>query len=280
MYIDDVMDCSDDVSSGSEDKVSPPVRCWRTMTEISMDTPSEIYHYGWEDNLDNELFHDMGPNSHGYTRYKYPYSSTANIYSHQLLVAIDSVVNSIENSTHNSHIINCVKCTQSKNSQTIEILADSGTSLNFTNQRSNLCEYKEIEIQSVETASAHSSLQAVGKGVMFISTSVLSKGKETDQIIHLYPVFYVKGLTHRYLSIGTLLNQGLELRGSSSELQFRNHKQNQLEFVCKPHEPGQTIYWLSAKLPSADSLLAKSVIKIADYNILHRHFAHPSKDVL
>ena len=37
---------------------------------------------------------------------------------------------------------------------------------------------------------------------------------------------------------------------------------------------------MSAKLASADSLLAKSLIRIADYNILHRHFAHPSKDVL
>ena len=50
--------------------------------------------------------------------------------------------------------------------------------------------------------------------------------------------------------------------------------------MCKPHELGQTIYWLSAKLASADSLLAKSLIKIADYDIMHRCFAHPSKDVL
>ena len=241
------------------------------MTEMSMESPSEIYHYGWEDNLDNKLFHDMGPNSCGYTRYEYPYSSTTNIDSHQLLAAIDSVVSNIENNTHVSHVINCVKCAQSKNSYTIEILADSSASLNFTNQRSDLCEYEEIEIQSVKMASAHSSLQAVGRGVMFISTSVLRKGKEMDWIICLYPVFYVKGLTHRYLSVGTLLNQGLELRGSLSELQFRNHKQNQLEFVCKPHELGQTIYWLSVKLASADFLLAKSVIKIADYDILHRH---------
>ena len=80
-YIDDVMDCPDDVSSGSEDEVSPPVRRWRMMTEISMDNPSEIYHYGWEDNLDNKLFHDMGLNCCGYTRYEYPYSSTAKIDS-------------------------------------------------------------------------------------------------------------------------------------------------------------------------------------------------------
>ena len=230
-YINDITDCPDDISSGSEDKVSPPVRCWRTMIEMSMESPSEIYHYRWEDNLDNELFHDMGPNSCGYTRYEYPYLSTTNIDSHQLLAALDSVVSSIENNIHVSHAINCVKCAQSKNCYKLEILADSGASLNFTNQRSNLSEYEEVEVQSVEMASAHSSLQAIGKGAMFISTSVLSKGKETDQIICLYPVFYIKGLIHRYLSVGTLLNQGLELRGSLSELQFRNHKQNQLSLM-------------------------------------------------
>ena len=285
-YLDNITDCPDDVSLGSEDKEKhpsavrqPPLRTWKTMEEMRRDAPPlSPYHRGWEDNLDNKLFFDMGPN--GRHRYEYPYSSTTTTNSNQLLAAIDSAVSSIEENKIIPHALNCVKCAKSRNSKTIELLADSGASLNFTNQRSDLCEYEEIESQSVMTASADSPLLAVGKGAMFISTSVLCKGKETDRIICLYPVYYIKGLTHRYLSIGTLLNQGLELRGSSSELQFRNHKQHRLEFVCKPHEPGQTIYWLSAKLASADSLLAKSVVKSADYDILHRHFAHPSKDVL
>ena len=50
--------------------------------------------------------------------------------------------------------------------------------------------------------------------------------------------------------------------------------------MCEPHEPGQTIYWLSAKLASADSLLAKLLICSVNYNIMHHHFSHPSKDVL
>ena len=70
------------------------------------------------------------------------------------------------------------------------------------------------------------------------------------------------------------------LRGSSSHLEFRSHKSNQLEIVCEPHELGQTIYWLSAKLASADSLLAKLLICSVDYNIMHHQFSHPSKDVL
>ena len=114
---------------------------------------------------------------------------------------------------------------------------------------------------------------------MFLTTSATS-GSRSEKLICLYPVFYVPGINHRFLSVGTLLNQGLMLRGSSSHLEFRSHKSNWLEIVCEPHELGQTIYWLSAKLASADSLLAKSLIFSVDYNIMHRQFDHPPKDVL
>ena len=114
---------------------------------------------------------------------------------------------------------------------------------------------------------------------MFLTISRGPK-RRTEVTIWLYPVFYVPGINHRLLSVGTLLNQGLTLRGSSSSLEFRTQETNQLEFTCEPHEPGQTIYWLSVKLASADSLLAKSLICSVDYNIMHHCFSHPSKDVL
>ena len=103
---------------------------------------------------------------------------------------------------------------------------------------------------------------------MFLMTSATS-GSRSKKLICLYPVFYVPGINHRFSSVGTLLNQGLMLRGSSSRLEFRSHKLNQLEIVCEPHEPGQTIYWLSAKLASADSLLAKLLICLVNYDIMH-----------
>ena len=114
---------------------------------------------------------------------------------------------------------------------------------------------------------------------MFLTTSTTS-GTRSEHLICLYPVFYVPGIKHRFLSVGTLLNQGLMLRGSSSHFKFRSHRLNRLEIVCEPHELGQTIYWLSAKLASADSLLAKSLVCSVDYDIMHRRFGHPSKDVL
>ena len=122
-------------------------------------------------------------------------------------------------------------------------------------------------------------LAVKGVGCMFLMTSVTSRSR-SKKLICLYPVFYVPGINHRFLSVGTLLNQGLMLRGSLSHLEFRSHESNRLEIVCKPHEPGQTIYWLSVKLASADSLLAKSLICSVDYDIMHHRFGHPSKDVL
>ena len=114
---------------------------------------------------------------------------------------------------------------------------------------------------------------------MFLTTSATS-GTRSERLICLYPVFYIPGINHRFLSVGTLLNQGLMLRGSLSHLEFRSHKSNWLEIVCEPHEPGQTIYWLSVKLASAGSLLAKSLICSVNYDIMHCRFGHTSKDVL
>jgi hypothetical protein len=84
------------------------------------------------------------------------------------------------------------------------------------------------------------------------------------------------------MSVGHLLNNGLELKGSSSSLEFlagtSSTKQLLLQF--KPHCPGQNIYWLSARLTSQHAILAMSSVTTVDYDIMHRCFAHPSKDVL
>ena len=167
------------------------------------------------------------------------------------------------------HSANCVKCKTNKKQDLIELLADSDTSLNFTHERSDLSEFQEVHDNDfdIQTAAKSPPLAVKGVGCMFLMTSAIS-GTRSKKLICLYPVFYVPGINHRFLSVGTLLNQGLTLRGS------------QLEIMCEPHEPGQTIYWLSAKLASADSLLAKSLICSVDYNIMHRCFGHPSKDVL
>ena len=169
------------------------------------------------------------------------------------------------------HSANCVKCKTNKRQDLIKLLADSGASLNFTHEQSDLSEFQEVHDDDfdVQTAMKSPPLAVKGVGCMFLTTSATS-GSRSKKLICLYPVFYVPGINHRFLSVGTLLNQGLMLRGSLSRLEFRSHKSNWLEIVCEPDELGQTIYWLSAKLASADSLLAKLLICSVDYDIMHR----------
>ena len=110
------------------------------------------------------------------------------------------------------HSINCVKCKKKSGQGLIEMLTDSGASLNFTHDRSDLSEYQEISDKdfSVQTASKSPSLAVKGVGSMFL-TIFRGPKKKTEVTIQLYPVFYVSGINHRFLSVGTLLNQGLML---------------------------------------------------------------------
>jgi hypothetical protein len=93
----------------------------------------------------------------------------------------------------------------------------------------------------------------------------------------LYPVYYLPGLTHRLLSIGHMLNNGFELKGSSSLLEISaktaSMKWPLLQF--RPLSLGQNLYWLSARLTSKHAILALSSVFTVDYDIMHRHFAHP-----
>jgi hypothetical protein len=84
------------------------------------------------------------------------------------------------------------------------------------------------------------------------------------------------------MSVCHLLNDGLKLKGSSSSLEFSagTLSTRQLLLQFKPYCPGQNIYWLSARLTSWHTMLAMSSVTTVDYNIMHRCFAHPSKDVL
>ena len=70
-------------------------------------------------------------------------TSTLTVADHQqLLIALGSLSSSVEQ--YMSHSANCVKCKKNKRQDLIELLADSGTSLNFTHEWSDLSEFQEV----------------------------------------------------------------------------------------------------------------------------------------
>jgi hypothetical protein len=274
-------------NTDSEDnmKAGPPLKrkVWNPGGIHFAQQDTQAYKEGWNDRDNNPDSYAYNGFDNGYHRYVSLTNHFAHINNEQLVALNSSLCNLISNVEHNKmpHSVNCAKCVK-KHKDQIDLLADSGASLHFTNQRSDLSNYEVVNKKdfTVTMASASHPLTVAGQGSMYLMTSGNHKEKESGQVIRLYPVFYVKGLTHKYLSVGALLNSGFELRGSSSKLEFRTHNSNQLEFLCDPHKPGQNLYWLSASLVHADSLLAMSMVSSIDYNIMHRCFAHPSMDVL
>jgi hypothetical protein len=70
------------------------------------------------------------------------------------------------------HSVNCAKCVK-KHKDQIDLLADSGASLHFTNQRSDLSEYEVVDDKdfTVYTASAGLPLTVAGRGSIYLTTS-------------------------------------------------------------------------------------------------------------
>ena len=85
--------------------------------------------------------------SHMYNDYSYQrYVSNFNINTvadcQQWLVALGSLSSSVEQ--YMPHSANCVKCKTNKKQYLIELLTDSGASLNFTHEQSDLSELQEV----------------------------------------------------------------------------------------------------------------------------------------
>jgi hypothetical protein len=70
------------------------------------------------------------------------------------------------------HSVNCAKCVK-KHKDQIDLLADSGASLHFTNQRSDLSKYEVVDDKdfTVYTASAGPPLKVTGHGLIYLTTS-------------------------------------------------------------------------------------------------------------
>jgi hypothetical protein len=248
----------------------------------------EVRRFGgddWDNNLDSHAYDDYGYNRLVSTNFTV--CTLTKDKKLQLLISLSSLESRVElfcNNKCSANLSNCVRCKTLKNQDIIKIMADSSASNCFMHSKSNLTEFEVVNNNDlvVKTASKAVSLKITGKGVWMITHKVTQRGKKQSVTSCLYPLYYLPGLTHRLMSVGHLLNNGLKLEGSSSSLEFSRGTSStkQLLLQFKPYCPGQNIYWLTARLTSWHAMLAMSLVTTVDYDIMHRHFAHPSKDVL
>jgi len=197
--------------------------------------------------------------------------------------AVDTTSLSAAIQRYHDHFANCCKCKKGKKldvSSHHDCLLDSGASQHFTNDMSDFADYQPIESQKVNTAAKHALLEIKDKGTVFLNHYVQTPQGQLEKTTCLYPVFYIPGLSIRLMSVGVLLNNGFLMRGSSTKIAFYCRGSHSSVLETFPHMPGQTVFWLTAGFSLQQSLLAKSTVFTMDYDLWHKHFGHPSKQVL
>ena len=114
-------------------------------------------------------------NNYSYHRYVSKFDINTVADCQQLLVALGSLSSSVEQ--YMPHSANCVKFKNSKRQDLIELLADSGASLNFTHKQSDLSEFQEVHDDDFDSQTAAKSPPLAVKRVecMFLTTSATSR---------------------------------------------------------------------------------------------------------
>ena len=145
--------------------------------------------------------------SHAYDDYGYhrsvstnlPTCTLSNDETLQLLDSLSSLESRLELVCNNisSHSAKCAKCKTRKSQETIEIMADSSTSISFTHTKSDLSEFKQVNNDKLVAKTASNAiLKITGVGAMIFMHSVTHKGKSRVMTTQLYPVYFLPGLSH------------------------------------------------------------------------------------
>jgi hypothetical protein len=145
--------------------------------------------------------------------------------------------------------------------------------LHFCFDLNDFIEYRKYKPheRTLVTTAAHT-IYVEGEGAVLLKHMVDGKTIRT----HLEHVLHVLQTTTRLLSMGQFLLQGMHVSGDALSISLLNKSTNKI--TCKPLYNGSTIFVLEA----TPVQLNKSTLVIykADYELMHKHLGHPSKDVL
>jgi GAG-pre-integrase domain len=103
------------------------------------------------------------------------------------------------------------------------------------------------------------------------------KVHNTTVTTRLHPVLYIPKLSVQLLSMGEFLQQGLSVTGDAHCISIQ--KDYKVVLQCSPLFSGQTVYWLDASTEEVEHLKANTIYSV-DYDLMHKHLGHLSKDVL
>jgi hypothetical protein len=173
-YLDDVL-LGNDTDSEDEMKAGPPIK--RKVPNPGgvhwSEEETQSYKEGWDDRDNNPDSYAYNDHGRGYISFSNNYFAHIDNKQHVALVSsLCSLISNVEHLNIMPHSVNCVKCVK-KHKDQIDPLADSRTSLHFTNQRSDLSKYEVVDDKdfTMYTASPGPPLTVAGRGSIYLTTS-------------------------------------------------------------------------------------------------------------
>jgi len=119
-----------------------------------------------------------------------------------------------------------------------------------------------------------------GKGSVFLKhnfrSQVLFEESDKTRIIWISPIYHVKGLHGRLLSLSTFLKKGFTCTGSTQEIRLHNTRDKDfMNFTSiQRHE---TCYHLSLVITRRSIFMANYTMYVANYWTWHKHLSHMSE---
>ena len=198
-----------------------------TMAEVDPQDEEKV-DYGDLDTQDYNLDGELANLTSIYNDYWQVQSPETNQGTDLLLQQLDTLLVSCN--------ISCFPCSHEcdceTNEPTKEWILDSGASLHFTNDVDNFIDYEVLEGNNI-VRTANSVAQMIGKGTVLLALA-------TGEVVRVYPVYHIPSLTCGLLSMGTFLQNGLKVLGSSQKISLEERSNPFLTFV--PRSAEDTIY--------------------------------------
>ena len=153
-------------------------------------------------------------------------------------------------------------------------LLDSGASHHFTGDIGDFASYNALKrAHYAKTANGVALIAGIGTVLL----RCLDHNSGDEKVITLTQVLHMPGTTARLISMGEMLQRNYKVTGDKRGISLI-HKAEHLWFGPDPEDDCNVIFGIRS-IPIIRSNYIASVSKV-DYDIMHRRFGHPSKEVL
>jgi len=156
-------------------------------------------------------------------------------------------------------------------------MLDSGATVHITPYIADFIDYVPALVKgNVYTAEGPMDLIVEGSGTVLIQHVFHYKGKLHKELLRLQEVLYIPGVIAHFTSLVHLLKEGLHVYGDAAGMNLFTRENNDIPLMHAEPWDSEMLFWLKAEQPSLNGV---ELVFMTDYDLLHRHLGHPSKDV-